>query len=90
MAISIAILNCRDKLSIHFGGWDSKEDAQKWLDSGSDEVVIALEKYQGVEHGPNTEILEAIMLSAGNEFALGRDLEDLVNFCFELGRKVER
>ncbi len=78
MAISIAILKGRNELSVHFGNWTSKEEAQNYLWAGGDEQVIALEKYSGLNDGnsPNAKILEAIMLST-NTNGLGHDLEAL-------------
>lgn len=89
MALSIAIVKSEDGLSLQLGGWESMDEANDILnDSGSEELVIALEKYKS--DSDNAGILEAMALSAGDEFAIGRDLEKLLNFAFELGRKIER
>ncbi len=91
MALSIAIVKCRNEVDIYLGGWDTLEEAKFSLeDSGSDEQVIALEKFDGDDRSSNREILEAMAENAGYEFSIGRDLERLLNFAFQLGRKVER
>lgn len=90
MALSIAIVKQYEETYLMLGGWDTKEEAQESLGSGSDEFVVCLEKYEGSHNSPNDEIFEAILLSAGNEFSLGRDLEEFAKFCFQLGRKIER
>ena len=91
MSFSIAIVKNGNETYLMLGDWASKEEAQKRIgDPGSADTVLAVEQYEGDENSQNREVLEALALCATYDHSIGRDLERLVQFAFDLGRKFER
>lgn len=89
MAISITVLSEKGHVyPVISGDWRTKEEAQKLF--GSDAVVLLVEEYIDDEEGPNTPILEAMASSISEDHCIGRDLERLIQFAFDLGCKIER
>lgn len=89
MAFSIALVesasDARRMFSLVLGEWESVEEINSTF-GGSGERAILVKRYDQENKEPNAEIMEAIARSAGNEFALGRDLEHLLTSAFEMGR----
>ena len=93
MSIPIIILRNRRNYFVMLGDWNSIDEVNEWLDSGSTEVAIALKKYRDERkdcNEGNFEILRAMALSAGDMYSFGRELQELLNFVFDLGMKIER